>query len=181
MSLGRPASGCAAVHSKEWFPIPQTAMKVHPAFRLLGFPLLALATALLAAQAAPPDSEKPAVIEEKDIPRKEILTSAIVAARPPNAQAVILEAHLDDNLHNHLDILAPGEADGRMMLTDYVMVENGKDLYDFVKKHGYQGFRGPVGIRKGKTRLEVAVEITAPDGARMVAWLSYDGTRQGCG
>ena len=68
-----------------------------------------------------------------------------------------------------------------MALTDYVMVENGQDLHDFVKKHGYKEFRGPVGIRKGKSRLEVAVEIIAPNGAKMVAWLSYDGQRLGCG
>ena len=156
-------------------------MKIRSALCSFSVTLFILAAQSAWAQSTPPPVEKPEVILEKDLPKKEILTSEIVAARPPTAQSVILEAHLDDNLRNHLDILAPGEADGRLLLTDYVMVENGKELYEFVKKHGYQGFRGPVGIRKGKSRLEVAVEIAAPDGTKMVAWLGYDGLRQGCG
>ena len=61
--------------------------------------------------------------------------------------------------------LQTGRADGKLALSDYVMVLNGRELVDFVRDHGYKSFRGPVEIRKWpRGRLQVVVRVTGKDG-----------------
>ena len=98
-----------------------------------------------------------------------------------SARDVISWAQLDNALGQHLDSIACGEADGRAILGDYVMVLNGREMVDFVKAHGYRGSHGPTATRKLRTALEVDVEITGNDGAKMTVTLQSDGTMQGVG
>jgi len=98
-----------------------------------------------------------------------------------SAQDVISWAHLDDTLRHHLDRIGTGEADGKAILADYVLVQNGSEIAAFIRQHGYQSFRGPMTVRKRGSSLEVDVEITGTDGAKTTMILYADGTMQGVG
>ena len=98
-----------------------------------------------------------------------------------SAYDVMSWAHLDDALRYHLDQVGFGEADKKSILADYVIVLNGEEMVVFVRKHGYQSFRGPIAVRKRGTSLEVDVEITGKDGAKTIITLFADGTMQGVG
>ena len=102
-------------------------------------------------------------------------------AKDVSARDVISWAHLDDALGAHVDSIACGEADGKAILADYVMVLNGRNMVQFVKTHGYRSFRGPLAVRKLATSMEVDVEITGKDGATLVITLFADKTMQGVG
>ena len=87
------------------------------------------------------------MITGKDISDEEKVSSLRQGAT--RARDVIVEAHLDDRLANRIDELdrQTGRADGKLPLTDYVRVENGRELVDFVRKHGYRSFHGPVAVQ----------------------------------
>lgn len=132
----------------------------------------------------PPQAEEPRVIGEKDVPEEEKVSTLRLHKRPPSAREIILEAHLDDRLANRIDELdrQTGQADGKLALSDYVMVLNGRELVDFVRGHGYKSFRGPVEIRKWpRGRLQVVVRVTGKDGKTVDAVLESDGNVQGAG
>ncbi len=132
----------------------------------------------------PPPEVQPRVISGKDIPDEEKVSSLRLRDRPPGARDIIVEARLDDRLANRLDELdgATGKADGKLALTDYVMVENGRELVDFVRRHGYRSFHGPVEIRKWpQGRVQVVVRVTGKDGRTVDAVLESDGSVQGAG
>lgn len=132
----------------------------------------------------PPQAEEPRVIVEKDVPEEEKVSTRRLVKRPPSAREIILEAHLDDRLANRIDELdrQTGRADGKLALSDYVMVLNGRELVDFVRDHGYKSFRGPVEIRKWpRGRLQVVVRVTGKDGRTVDAILESDGSVQGAG
>lgn len=132
----------------------------------------------------PPQAEEPRVIGEKDVPEEEKVSTRRLVKRPPSAREIILEAHLDDRLANRIDELdrQTGRADGKLALSDYVMVLNGRELVDFVRDHGYKSFRGPVEIRKWpRGRLQVVVRVTGKDGRTVDAILESDGSVQGAG
>lgn len=130
----------------------------------------------------PPQAVEPRVIPGKDIPDEEKVSS--LRQGPPRARDVIVEAHLDDRLANRIDELdrQTGQADGKLPLTDYVTVENGRELVDFVRKHGYRSFHGPVEIRKWpQGRIQVVVRVKGKDGKTVDAILESDGSVQGAG
>lgn len=132
----------------------------------------------------PPQAEEPRVIGEKDIPKEEKVSTQRLVKRLPSARDIILEAHLDDRLANRIDELdrRTGQADGKLSLSDYVMVLNGRELVDFVRGHGYKSFRGPVEIRKWpRGRLQVVVRVIGKDGKTVDAILESDGSVQGAG
>jgi hypothetical protein len=150
-------------------------------------PLLSLAAGALPPEIEglmPPQAEEPRVIAEKDIPEAEKVSTRRLLKRPPSAREIILEARLDDRLANRIDELdrQTGKADGKLALSDYVMVLNGRELVDFVRGHGYKSFHGPVEIRKWpRGRLQVVVRVTGRDGGTMDAILESDGSVQGAG
>lgn len=132
----------------------------------------------------PPQAVEPRVITGKDIPDEEKVSSLRLQQGSPRARDVIVEAHLDDRLANRIDELdrQTGQADGKLPLTDYVRVENGRELVDFVRKHGYQSFHGPVEIRKWpQGRIQVVVRVKGKDGKTVDAILESDGSVQGAG
>lgn len=132
----------------------------------------------------PPAAVKPKIITGNDVPKEEIVNSRLAARMGMSARQIILEAHLDDNLRNHVGELAGnvGQADGRLCIGGYITVMNGEAMLDFVRVHGYKGFHGPVEIRKWPGgRKEVDVRITAPNGKSMIVTLLADGARQGEG
>jgi len=152
--------------------------------------LLPLALSLAAVAVPPeigglmPQAEEPRVIVERDIPEEEKVSTLRLLKRPPSAREIILEAHLDDRLANRIDELdrQTGQADGKLALSDYVMVLNGRELVDFLRGHGYKSFRGPVEIRKWpRGRLQVMVRVTGKDGQTFDALLESDGKVQGAG
>jgi hypothetical protein len=111
--------------------------------------------------------------------RAEVLTSESI--HDISAHDVISWAHLDDTLRYHLDRVGVGEADGKSILADYVIVQNGGEIVAFVRKHGYQSFVGPMAVRKNRNSIEVDVEITGKDGAKAIMTLFADGTMHGVG
>ena len=132
----------------------------------------------------PPVAIQPVVIKEKDIPKRDIVNSSMLAKHPIDARQIILEAHLDDNLRDGIGELSKNMAgaDGRVGLGNYITVLNGAAMVDFVLEHGYKAFHGPVEIRKWPGgRLEVDVRITAPNGKSMLVILQADGSIQGRG
>lgn len=132
----------------------------------------------------PPQAEEPRVIGEREIPEEEKVSTRRLVKRPPSAREIILEAHLDDRLANRIDELdrQTGRADGKLALSDYVMVLNGRELVDFVRDHDYKSFRGPVEIRKWpRGRLQVVVRVKGKDGRTVDAVLESDGSVQGAG
>ena len=163
-----------------------TSLIHRPALLLL---LLALSLAAVAVPPEigglmPPQAEEPRVIVERDIPEEEKVSTLRLLKRPPSAREIILEAHLDDRLANRIDELdrQTGQADGKLALSDYVMVLNGRELVDFLRGHGYKSFRGPVEIRKWpRGRLQVMVRVTGKDGQTFDALLESDGKVQGAG
>jgi hypothetical protein len=108
-----------------------------------------------------------------------VVTSA--GSKSLSPQNVIAWAHLDDTLGAHVESIVCGEADGKAVLADYVMVLNGQEMVQFVKAHGYRSHRGPLAVRRRAMSMEVDVEITGKDGATLVISLFADGTMQGAG
>ena len=101
--------------------------------------------------------------------------------KTPTAYDVISWAHLDDKIKNHLEDLVPGEADGKSIIGEYVMVLNGNEMFDFVKAHGYRSFLGPIEVRKQERAIEVDVKIIGADGATIIITLFADGGMMGIG
>lgn len=115
---------------------------------------------------------------------KGFVSSALLAARPRSARDILLEARLDEHLAQRIDELAAdvGEADGRLLLNDFITVLNGESLVAFVTRHGYASFAGPTAVRRFSPKhMEIEVEIHAPGGEKMTAILHSDGTFQGRG
>ena len=165
-------------------------------------PILATAAAFLlggcANSASPSDAEQkaeekrmaqlnPFVLTSKDIPASQIYSSESVARIPLNHRDVIFEAHLDLWLKNHLKELEKniGQADGKLLLGDFVMVQNGRELLDFVHKNGYDMFVGPTEVklwpRTTPTNIEISLIIIGKNQKRMTAILYATGSRLGIG
>lgn len=164
-------SGLPAIHSEPITPgksDPQTMTLKLMTRSLIISALILLLAAIYAYQCGPSAG-----------PRAEVLTSG--SFHGISAYDVISWAHLDDILRHHLDQIESGEADGKCILAEYVIVQNGAEITAFIREHGYQSFRGPMTVRKRGTSMEVDVEITGRDGAKTLMILFADGTMQGVG
>lgn len=92
-----------------------------------------------------------------------------------SADDVVTWAQLDDHFLDHKIPLEPSKADGRALLGRLVMLLNAEDAVEFTKAHGSSSVRGPVGVRKIGTHLEVDVELTGKDGQKLLLILKSDG------
>ncbi|MCU0781162.1 MAG: hypothetical protein MUF04_08690 [Akkermansiaceae bacterium] len=128
---------------------------------------------------------EPVVLSGKAIPAGERVVVAAGKRAPLSARQIILEAHLDDRLTARLQEsdAATGEADGKLVVSDYVMFLNAREVIDHMKAHGFRSYEGPVEIRSwhGMQRMQVRVRITACDGSTVDALLESDGSVQGAG
>jgi hypothetical protein len=146
---------------------------------------LALSTAGHPADPPPPLPEGPVVLRGEAIPADERVGVTAGKRAPRSARQIILEAHLDDRLSGRLreSDAATGAADGKLAVSDYVMLLNAREVIDHIRAHGFRGYEGPVEIRswQGGQRMQVRVRVTAGDGSTVDAWLESDGRVQGAG
>lgn len=99
----------------------------------------------------------------------------------PSPEQVLAWANLDENLGRRPERLDFGQADGRSVLSDKVLVLNGEDMVRFVRKHGYAGHRGITTTLHTESKTTIHVVVVGKDGARMVLQLESDGDPQGQG
>lgn len=99
----------------------------------------------------------------------------------PDPDRVYAWAQLDENLGKPAGELEYGQADGRAILGDKVMVLNGEEMVRFVRTHGYLRAEGIVAVRHLHTATEIDVVIVGRDGARLTLTLQADGNPQGVG
>lgn len=99
----------------------------------------------------------------------------------PSGEQVLAWARLDVNLGSGSESLTFGQADGRSILGDRVLVLNGEEMVRFVRTHGYARAEGITSVRRMHTATEIDVVIIGRDGARLKLTLQSDGKAQGSG
>ena len=100
----------------------------------------------------------------------------------PSPGQVLAWSDLDGNLGRHAERLAYGEADGRSVLGERVIVLNGEAMVRFVRAHGYAGHGGIAKVTSpGRSLTCIHVRIRGRDGAEMTLVLESDGDEQGRG
>lgn len=107
-----------------------------------------------------------------------------VSAQPtrPSPGQVLAWANLDENLGRRPETLVFGQADGRSILGEKVLVLNGEEMVRFVRAHRYQahdGIDAAEAAGDGLTRIHVTIH--GRDGARMTLLLQSDGEDPGRG
>lgn len=99
----------------------------------------------------------------------------------PAPEQVLAWANLDENLGRRAETLDYGQADGRSLLGDKVMVLNGMEMVQFIRAHGYAGHKGITTSLRTASTTTIHVLIVGQDGARLLLRLESDGETQGQG
>lgn len=107
--------------------------------------------------------------------------ASVAPSYQPSSEQVLAWAQLDVRLGRHSAELTYGQADGKAVLGDRVLVLNGEAMVCFVRAHGYARAENILEVRRLSTATEVDVIIVGKDGARMTLTLQSDGSPQGSG